>query len=77
LKVVAILLGLQQGDTKVAVSCVYGTVEQKFPITRTGAGLPDSHWNQEKEYTASTAGRLQQHFAAFPAYDTGTSEELW
>jgi hypothetical protein len=69
-------LDCNRAARRFAVSCVSGTVEQKLTITRSGAGLPDNHWNREKEYTGSTAGRIQQHFAAFSAHHTGTNE-LW
>jgi len=38
-------------------------------LTVTGSG--------NKECTAPTAGRIQQHFAAFCAHQTGTNEELF
>jgi len=76
-KLLLYCLDCSMATGRFAVAWVNGTVEQKLPITRSGAGLPDNHWNREKEYTGSTAGRIQQHFAAFPALHTGTNEDLW
>jgi hypothetical protein len=47
-KVVAIVLGLQQGYTKVSVYCVNGTVEPRISVTRRETGSPNNHWNHEK-----------------------------
>jgi hypothetical protein len=77
LKVVAVLLGLQQGYTKFcSVSGVKETVEQKLLITRRRAGLLHNHLNREKRMYVPAAGTIQQHFAAFPAHKTGTIGEL-
>ena len=47
LKVIALLLGLQQDAQNIAASFVNGTAELSLFITQERIGLPENLWNQE------------------------------
>ena len=47
LKVIALLLGLQQGFKNIAASFVNGTTELDLFITQDNIGLQENLWNQE------------------------------
>lgn len=49
---------------------------EDFPLQEEGLALLTITGTGNKECTASTAGRIQQHIAAFCAHQTGTNEEL-
>jgi hypothetical protein len=50
---------------------------EDFPLQEEGLALLTITGTGNKECTASTADRIQQHTAAFCAHQTGTNEELF
>jgi hypothetical protein len=71
LKVTGVLLGLQQGYTKFCCFlCEWDSRAKTSHYKRTITGTGN------KECTAPTVGRIQQHFAASSALQTRTNEEF-
>jgi hypothetical protein len=53
-----------------------GQSGKDFPSQEERLAFPTITGSKNKEFTAPTACRIQQHFAAFSAHQTRTNEEL-
>jgi hypothetical protein len=53
-----------------------GQSSREFPLQEEGLAYPTITGAGEKECTAPTAGRSQQHFAAYSSFQTGLMKNL-